>query len=516
MSDSSFLAPYTPSLAHRPYLPLNPSHPDTYISRILEVADVSVVACQEKTKANRNWAPDYFNTIEFSLDLLLTLAQTNSQDQQHATIDEDALAYVIFTSGSTGAPKGVQISHRGAANTCLDINARFGITDTDSIFAISSLSFDLSVYDIFGMLMAGGTAVICKPEGTRDPDYWWAQLEAHNVTVWNTVPSMFEMLLEGQPRRTCKPLKTVLVSGDAFRMEVADRIINTFPDLHLIVLGGATEASIWSNYHVVTPRSIEQGTTLVPYGQGLSNQVLYVLDDLLDNRPVGALGEIFIGGIGVAIGYMGNANLTTRKFITHSRFGRIYATGDFGRYLQNGEIEIVGRSDDLVKIGGNRVELPFIEQIIGQHESIRNAAAMVNEHGQLGLFFVPLEEHTVVHEEELRAFAAANLPDYMHPTCWSRLNSLPLSPNGKLDRKALKLRSFDKSAHSIGPTASHNTDREVPRVMSQVASCHEKGEVPCVMSQVASCHEKGRSQKSAGLEWVRPVTGASTALRSPF
>lgn len=224
-------------------------------------------------------------------------------------------------------PKGVEITHRGAANTCLDIIDRFGITSEDTGFALSSLAFDLSVWDIFGMLAVGGTLVMCEANGTRDPDYWWREVVAHRITVWNSVPAMFEMLLECRPARLTEvPLQKVLLSGDAIRMEFAMDVIRLFPRLKLIALGGATEASIWSNYHVVTPSSSAFSTTLVPYGVGLSNQILYVLDALLEMRPCGAMGEIFIGGLGVAQGYFRDPELTAHKFITHPRFGRIYAT----------------------------------------------------------------------------------------------------------------------------------------------------------------------------------------------
>ena len=415
------------------YLPINPSAPDNHILAILTTAEVKIATCQERTREGRTWVQEGLHAVVYSME---TLSDT-SPPQCCINVDPDATAYIIFTSGSTGKPKGVVISHHGAVNTCLDINERFVIGESDAGFGLSSLAFDLSVYDVFGTLMAGATLVICKPDGTRDPDYWWQQLCTHNVTVWNSVPAMFEMLLEVKPAHVHMPLKTVMLSGDAIRMDFADRTIRSYHEMRLIALGGATEASIWSNYHEVLAHSKEFGTTLVPYGRGLSNQVLYVLDDQLENRPLGAIGQIFIGGIGVAKGYFGQPELTARSFIVHPALGRVYATGDVGRYLSNGEIEILGRKDGQVKVGGNRVELGHIESVIERLDSIKKAAVTLNPNGQLVAFLISHEGQTPA-EHVVRSHVVDHLPDYMHPQNWYFTASIPLSGNGKVDRNALK------------------------------------------------------------------------------
>lgn len=283
--------------------------PDQHILGILTTASTTIAVAQEKTLENRCWIPyDGFHTVIYTMDTLSSITRDAHGVQPNVRrmkrpVDEDALAYVIFTSGSTGTPKGVEITHRGAVNTCLDIVDRFGVGPTDAVFAISSLAFDLSVFDIFGTLSVGATIVMCKPNGTKDPDYWWQQIHSHGITVWNSVPMMFEMLVECMPSLATMPLKTVMLSGDAIRTDFADRVIRSYPEMRLIALGGATEASIWSNWHEVSADSISMGTALVPYGVGLSNQALYILDGHLENRPVGAVGEIFIGGLGESCGF---------------------------------------------------------------------------------------------------------------------------------------------------------------------------------------------------------------------
>jgi non-ribosomal peptide synthetase component F len=220
-------------------------------------------------------------------------------------------AHVIFTSGSEGEPKGVCIRHESAVNTCLDINHRFEITKEDCVLACSAYNFDLSVYDIFGVLGAGGSLATCDPDRATDAEHWSERLDDANVTVWNAVPRSLESLV----LHNCRPhkLRVVMASGDKFPAALATRILNDNlrHDARLIVLGGATEASIWSNLYEVKREEVIP-TPLVPYGKALTNQTLMVLDEralpgpaggFLRRRRVGAIGRIYIGGVGVAAGY---------------------------------------------------------------------------------------------------------------------------------------------------------------------------------------------------------------------
>ncbi|HWU91448.1 MAG TPA: amino acid adenylation domain-containing protein, partial [Kofleriaceae bacterium] len=422
------------------YLPLNPSDPDDRLRSILALAECTTALAQDKCLTDRAWhrAPDgrLATTICVHRELAAELA---GREPRPIDVSPNQLAYVIFTSGSTGAPKGVEIEHGAAVNTCLDINERFGLGPATVTFAISSLSFDLSVWDIFGTLAAGGTVVVCKPDGTRDPDYWWQQLHRHGVTVWNTVPTSFEMLVASRPPGASLPLRLAMLSGDAISMTMADNALALFPELALVALGGATEASIWSNYHVITRRSRELGTELVPYGQALSNQTIHVLDSRLEYRPTGVVGDIYIGGAGVARGYFRDPDLTARKFVTREPFGRLYATGDLGRYLANGEIEIVGRKDSQVKVGGHRVELAEIEHCAERLPSVRRAAVvhLTGANARLVGFFT-VSEGADLRVETLRAHVEHHLPDYMAPQSWIALDEMPLTANSKVDTNKLR------------------------------------------------------------------------------
>ena len=435
------------------YLPLNPSNPDDRLRSIMKLAGCRVALVHDKTlSAEREWYVGDDEQSVTTINVNVDLAQeVGNREAAPVAIDPRSLAYIIFTSGSTGVPKGVEIAHHAALNTCLDINQRFGLGQETVTFGISSLSFDLSVWDIFGTLAAGGTLVVCNPDGTRDPDYWWQQIQQHHVTVWNTVPTSFEMLIAASLPDYVMPLKRVMLSGDAIGMAMADHAMARYPELQIIALGGATEASIWSNYHIVTADSHLLGTELVPYGRPLSNQTMHVLDANKQYRPTGVVGDIYIGGKGVAEGYFRDPTLTGEKFIHTERYGRLYETGDLGRYLPNGEIEIVGRKDSQVKVGGHRVELAEIESCAQQLSEVQRAVAVhIPGAGARVVGFVTAnaDEAKEGLEEKLRIHVEQLLPDYMAPQVWIVLEAIPLTANNKVDMK--KLRSIAQTQPADG------------------------------------------------------------------
>ncbi|MFV2175671.1 amino acid adenylation domain-containing protein [Actinomadura sp. LOL_016] len=293
--------------------------------------------------------------------------------------DPDDPAYVIYTSGSTGRPKGVVISHRAAANTVGDINRRFAITAADRVLGVSNLGFDLSIYDIFGPLSAGG--VLVYPEAARraDPSHWAALLAEHEVTVWNSVPALMQMLtgyLRSDPAAVPSSLRLALLSGDWIPVTLPDEIA-VIPGVQVVSLGGATEASIWSIHHPIMGRDPEWPS--VPYGVPLANQGFRVLDPSYRDCPVWVEGDLVITGAGLAQGYLGDPETTAARFVTHPQDGeRLYRTGDRGRYRPGGEIEFLGRADTQVKIRGHRVELGEIEATLGEHPAVAAACVVVD------------------------------------------------------------------------------------------------------------------------------------------
>jgi mycobactin phenyloxazoline synthetase len=363
-----------------------------------------------------------------------------------------ALAYVIYTSGSTGAPKGVMIDHRGAMNTNLDVLDRCGLGADDRVLALSSLGFDLSVFDLFGLLAVGGLVAVPPDAEPPDPEAWAAAVEAHGVTVWNSVPALLEMTLDylgPAASRRLASLRTILLSGDWIPLPLVPRVRELLPAARLYALGGATEASIWSNFHPV--EGLPGGWTSVPYGFPLANQSYQVLDPDLEPAPTWAVGDLYIGGAGVAQGYFGDPRRTAESFVPDpGGGGRLYRTGDLARYRPGGILEFLGRRDGQVKIRGFRIELGEIEATLRQYPGVREAVALVHAAPGGGRDLAAFATGATLDPEALRAFAAARLPSYMVPAVLETAGSLPLTANGKVDRKALAARAGRRPAAAAG------------------------------------------------------------------
>ncbi|MEV1240493.1 amino acid adenylation domain-containing protein [Nonomuraea sp. NPDC049750] len=348
----------------------------------------------------------------------------------------DDLAYVIFTSGSTGAPKGVMIEHQAALNTVRDLNHRFHVGPHDRILALSALSFDLSVYDVYGALATGATLVMGEPAADKDPAAWARLVTEHRVTVWNSVPALMELLVDHAEHEgtDLSSLRLVLLSGDWIPLTLPDRIRALAPAAEIISLGGATEGSIWSISYPIG--EVEPGWSSIPYGRPLANQSFHILDRGRCDVPIGVPGDLYIGGVGVATGYWRDPERTAAAFISHPRTGeRLYRTGDLGRYTADGTIEFLGRADAQVKIRGYRIELGEIETHLARHPDV--AECVVTTHGsgtqaQLVAYVVGQADPT-----RLRGHLAETLPAYMIPTRFVPLPQLPLTANGKVDRRRL-------------------------------------------------------------------------------
>ncbi|MEU6562853.1 amino acid adenylation domain-containing protein [Nocardia nova] len=297
--------------------------------------------------------------------------------------DPDAPAYVIYTSGSTGEPKGVVVTHRAAANTIDDIDERFALTPRDRVLGVASLAFDLSVWDIFGVLAAGGAVVLPEQDRAADPSHWLELVRRHSVTLWNSVPGQLQMLLDvvdSTPDARAESLRLVLLSGDWIPLDLPDRMRAHHPDAAVVGLGGATEAAIWSIHHPVD--RIDPRWRSIPYGIPLRNQSMHVLDAALQDCPEHVTGEIYIGGAGLAEEYLGDEELTAQRFIRHPRSGaRLYRTGDLGRFHPDGRLEFLGREDTQVKIRGHRVELGEVESALRRHPAVADAAVLIDGSG---------------------------------------------------------------------------------------------------------------------------------------
>lgn len=352
------------------YLPLDPAMPRERLTDILDDADVRWVFSQSHLKEK------FSDSIGRHMVFVDTLPEGNAEELCARTPVQKIsdLAYVIYTSGSTGKPKGVMISHRAAVNTILDINARFHVGPQDRVIALANLGFDLSVWDIFGTLAAGGVIVMPDSVLLREPAHWLDVVNREQVTVWNTVPAMMKMLvdykdaLHGSNKGT---LRLVLLSGDWLPVDLPDRIRAHY-EAEVVSLGGATEASIWSIFYPVGEVNGSLGS--IPYGYPLANQSFHVLDEFMKVCPDYVPGDLYIGGVGLSDGYWHDKEKTERSFVLHPVTGeRLYRTGDRGYFHPEGYIVFLGREDNQIKLNGFRVELGEIEHVLLRHPDIREA-----------------------------------------------------------------------------------------------------------------------------------------------
>jgi amino acid adenylation domain-containing protein len=433
------------------YVPLDPSYPAERLERMLAGAEVSVVVTEETL---RGIVPALPGVAVVSVDGDGDAILAASAEPVVSSVDPANLAYVIFTSGSTGVPKGIALAHRGVVNNLHDLNTAHGVGADDRVLLLSSLSFDMSVYETLGILAAGGAVVIPAADELRDPARWAALMRSHAVSVWNSAPALLGMLadhLDEHPDDAPAALRLAFLGGDWVPVALPGRIRRHAPDMAVIVMGGATEASIHS---IIFPvREVDPAWRSIPYGVPMANQRAYVLDDGLRPVPVGAAGELYLAGVGLARGYTGRAGFTAERFLPDP-FGRpgarMYRTGDRARWKADGNLELIGRLDVQVKIRGFRIELGEIEAVLRAHPGVERCVVAARED-------VPGDRRLVAYvvgvadPESLRRHAARSLPEYMVPAAVVVLDRLPLSPNGKVDRKSLPAPEWGSDAELAAP-----------------------------------------------------------------
>ncbi|WP_405149614.1 amino acid adenylation domain-containing protein [Nocardia salmonicida] len=369
--------------------------------------------------------------------------------------DPENIAYVLFTSGSTGKPKGVEVPHRAAMNTIDDLNERFDLGPADRALALSALEFDLSVYDIFGLLAVGGAVVTVDDVQRTDPAVWVELVRRHQISLLNCVPSLLDMLLTAAPGSSqladlrtgsatatlpepLASLRTVILGGDWVDVALPARLAAVAPNSRFAGLGGATETAIHSTICEVVDAQVPVEWAAVPYGTPLRNVQCRVVGPAGNDCPDWVSGELWIGGDGVAAGYRNDPERTADRFVVHEGL-RWYRTGDLARYLPDGGLEFLGRADHQVKIRGYRVELGEVESALRAVPGVRHAVAAVvgTAAPKLVALVVPSPGETL-HVEAVLAATADLVPSYMVPTRLELLAELPLTPNAKPDRKAIR------------------------------------------------------------------------------
>lgn len=389
-------------------------------------------------------------------------------------ITTNNIAYVIFTSGSTGRPKGVVITHKSALNTILAVNKKYKVNAQDKVLAISGISFDLSVYDIFGLLGATGTIVFPNHDLLRDTNHWVDVITKYQITIWNTVPQLCYLLIDNLKLSslTLPSLRLFLLSGDKIPIKLPTEIKETLPRALIVGLGGATEGSIWSIWYEIS--KVNSIWTSIPYGIAMPNQKMYVLDKFLNHCHIGVTGDIYIGGLGVAVEYLNNPEKTKASFINHSNFGRLYKTGDLGKWNLDGYIDILGRIDNQVKINGYRVELEEISHHIEQIPEIERAV-VIFKNNSLFCYYVLIHSGNLFFKieeaEYFRNILEEKLPSYMVPSYYAELKSIPITVNGKVDIKALPDIVLKEEKNYVAPRTE--PEKDLVRIYSSILSIEE-------------------------------------------
>ncbi|MFN5005497.1 MAG: amino acid adenylation domain-containing protein [Bacteroidota bacterium] len=434
------------------YVPIDPNYPMERQEYIITKSGIT------KVLADKNYP--VFSMIPNTNAILLSNSYLDHfpDTPRKKETDPHSLAYVIYTSGSTGNPKGVMIEHISAVNLVQWVNDEFDINQSDKLLCTTSICFDLSVYDIFGMFATGGTLVLASDitNGSGVIDL----LRNEACTFWDSVPTTFDFIVdeieERYPDESFPSLRTIFLSGDWIPVALFDRSRKPFPNSAFISLGGATEGTVWSNYYPVT--SVGADWKSIPYGRPMRNNSFYILDDNLMQVPVGVTGELYIGGIGVARGYMNDAQKTEAAFVPDPFWsgpgkGLMYKTGDLGRMMPNYQMEFLGRKDFQVKIRGFRVEVGEIETIIAKHETVKQvvvSAPFAKDKVRFLVAYVigPVEDDI----KSIRELISKHLPDYMMPSSFVTMDALPLNANGKVDRNKLTVPEQTDSTVDSGAT----------------------------------------------------------------
>jgi amino acid adenylation domain-containing protein/non-ribosomal peptide synthase protein (TIGR01720 family) len=417
------------------YVPLDPGYPPERLAFMLEDSAPAVLLTQRHLRERLPLK----GTPALCLDS--EELSRSSVDAPTAGARPDNAAYVLYTSGSTGQPKGVIVTHRALGNHMAWLLSAFGFGAADRVLQKTPLSFDASVWECWASLMSGGRLVIATPDAHRDGGALLEAVTRGQVTVLQLVPSLLRVLLEEEGLSRATSLRWLFCGGEALPVELEHRLRARLPSVTLVNLYGPTEATI----DATSARCPSSSTgRTVPIGRPVANTQLYLLDESLQPVPVGVPGELYLGGEGLARGYLRRPELTAERFIPHPFSGspgaRLYRTGDLARYLPDGSVEFLGRRDSQVKVRGFRVELGEIEAALAKHPAVREAVVVVREDNpgtRRLVAYVTGGEPRVPDADALRAFLKEKLPEHLVPAAIVTLPSLPLSPNGKVDRKAL-------------------------------------------------------------------------------
>ncbi|MDZ8137490.1 MAG: non-ribosomal peptide synthetase [Nostoc sp. DedQUE04] len=424
------------------YVPLDPGYPQERLAFMLSDTQVSVLLTQKELVTK---LPTY-TAFVICLDADWNTIAQNSKDNLSTSVTADNLAYVMYTSGSTGTPKGVSVIHRGVVRLVKETNYA-QLTPEEVILQLAPISFDASTFEIWGCLLNGGRLVIYPPNTPSLEELGQIIQQYQVTTLWLTA-GLFHLIVD-EKIDALKSLRQLLAGGDVLSVPHVQKFLQTVDNCQLINGYGPTENTTFTCCHPITAPL--QPDVSIPIGRPIANTQVYILDKNLQLVSIGEAGELYIGGDGLARGYLNRPDLTAEKFIFHSFDSdlatRLYKTGDLARYLPDGNIEFLGRIDNQVKIRGFRIELGEIEREIAQHPDVREIVVLARQdeagEKQLTAYIVPHYNSGYTHNK-LRGFLQQRLPNYMVPSAFVMLESLPLTANGKVDRHKLPAPSRER------------------------------------------------------------------------
>ncbi|MDJ1175086.1 non-ribosomal peptide synthetase [Roseofilum capinflatum] len=468
------------------YVPIDPNSPAERSTFMLTDAGISILLTQEKLKSTIPSLPDVAICLDTDWHQIAQQATTNLT----TSVTSNSLAYIIYTSGSTGQPKGVLIQHDNVVRLFATTESWFGFNNNDVWTLFHSYAFDFSVWEIWGALLYGGCLVVVPYWISRSPKDFYELLCLHKVTVLNQTPSAFRQLIQVEElSETQEPLnlRLVIFGGEALEIKSLEPWFDRHGDRspQLINMYGITETTVHVTYRPLTISDLNRNSS--PIGLPISDLQVYILDSHLQPVPIGIPGELHIGGAGLARGYLNRSELTAQKFIPNpfsdEPGSRLYKTGDKARYLPDGNIEFIGRIDNQVKIRGFRIELGEIEATLTQHPEISSAVVIVREDSpgdkRLVAYIVAKKE---VASSDLRGFLKTKLPDYMIPSAFIFLEAIPLTPNGKCDREALRMQyrralpapdTEHREVNAIAPRTT--TELQLVQIWSEVLNISTVG-----------------------------------------
>ncbi|HEX3047643.1 MAG TPA: amino acid adenylation domain-containing protein [Bacillota bacterium] len=436
------------------YIPLDPSYPAERLAYIVEDSGVKVVVCSHSNQTA-------FKNVSYVVwETDIETIKNMPARAVEGICPPESIAYCIYTSGSTGKPKGVLVPHRALVNFLYAMQEFPFIKEKQRLLSVTPLSFDISILELFLPLVTGAATVIVPQSVASDPAALMTAIGEYQPHIMQATPATWQMLLEAGFKGDQRMV--LLCGGEALSRELANRLLDVGSALWNMY--GPTETTIWSCVHRVTAEEI----SAIPIGRPISNTEIYIIDDNLKPVPIGAVGNLYIGGKGLAQGYRNLDELTQQRFIPHpfkaQAGARIYNTGDLARYRPDGVIEYYGRSDFQVKVRGFRIELGEIETVLQRHPEVNQAVVIVHgdrTENQIMVAYLKMKENSKVSDADFRSFLEHTLPAYMVPNHFIAIDSFPLTPSGKTDRRVLERRKVDNQIKQVEYVAPADEVEEI-------------------------------------------------------